>query len=1671
RIGRLIVAEAKLERVIGCTATSRCSIAVDENKGIVAYPAGSTVVLHNPKNNAQAHIIGTSKNNITCLSFAPCGKYVVTGECGYEPRIRVWELYDASGQFAFSQVANIKYHQLGISCVRFTAGGTQIISVGNQHDKAIAIWDWRKERRIAENRLTSRVNAMDETDQGTYVTAGVRHVKFWHLTATTDDVRVQPLQGRSAILADQRNNTFVDVCCVHKNRTFAITETRMLVEFNDKKLVSTYDLNGETPFSLVRGSNEILIGFGNGIIRSFDIETIAHKFTYCKPHHLHCDVAKGISADALLPASHPTGSRFPDVRALCCNRKSGVLTAVYGDRSIYSWQQLADGGAISKISSQLFHAAPIFALEVYPTSCTFLPSGTFITGAADETIRIWNVDQRTKRFDQERVSSLPQTNVYSEELKKVIYLSDDWSSLVEEKVLASSSIDLTTGAKSLRISPDGQHLACGGRDGNLRIFDLTLPNFPSIAIYEAHEAEIMCVEYSDPRRSARYLLATGSRDRLIHLYDPRNGYRPLASVDDHTGAINSVAFTSCADDFLLLSCASDKVVIVRKMKESEPTIVRFDRVNQIAAQFGLNSMVMGVDGVVTACQDRHLRTFSFQGKLMKQVKGATSDDGQLTKVRLDPSGTFAATVCTDRNVYIVEVSTGECAAMLSGLSESVTDVAFTSDCRRLIVVSYNGCIFVWRLSNLLSNKMNEKMKRMLASPGHITSTISKTSTRSETPDSLIGSGSEAASEEIVGSARVAKVKDSESEFGSLNSVRITGDDDDDDDDSCIGQSQGRVILKQTDLSTDDTRTFELKRTATEVVRRSNSGLLSLQDSSFDIASAANDFSDGESVSGNQPKSKASLTRVGNCNTYTTSRSMSNLRPAPSTAPLMAGSPRRPRKKWDMSGDAVGYAAPLSSHQEQQNAQIYGAYNRSAVPIPSLPSGFMTMNGTHIYHSPNVATAPTNVSMFGVSQLSGQRPSTHDNTPLRTTTNTQTENASTAIRTSSKPSDLPLQQTSPGEASFHRISPQRCSLTKRFILNTSATVEPRTVWTPPAISARRSASNMQCSTQTAGAASALIKRQSELSTNGGRLYQQNTAGVGAMGSEDSRISRRARTMHRLKNRRMTTGTIEQGSTDAVDNSFTSHKEEDYTTSDLHLRSRSQSPSQLALNALGDDRVPRCHRQDSDMSTYSTATMTSSRLTPASSRTNLRAVGTTSAQSSQALNKLNEMRDRLRKSQENLATPIGDETNSASTSLLKSRSRSIGNLRFSAAPAVSAQRGDRLTACTITAHDGTQMPGPDSENLSDNSSTLLSTWGRHITRSMGNLHNNQEAPELTDDANANAYVGPPRTTPRRLAQTIENLKKASNPDLTQLCEDSLRAVGGDLDTEAYASSASFPRNQRGKGAVQKRVERYHPHSSRVSRDTTSGESDSNASDANSTALLQGTSIGGPQLVAKRYFATVNGPSRSVSSVEGTLRPGMLQSARRVFEQQRHGSVSTPRRAPNYLAQKLAGGAMVGPDVDAEEYPRQQISPNEAISLPDFDSKAPQSKQMARHVAECLKQWNTALDMVLQARQLLESAQNLPADDREMMLRILDRGIRTGRKRLDVVDDRYEPDGGRSDSPSSLSSQRPNATHASHDSAHPQQVTPTAVTGDVDPMLFFQQHGHQLLALLQQNMAKQN
>lgn len=77
-------------------------------------------------------------------------------------------------------------------------------------------------------------------------------------------------------------------------------------------------------------------------------------------------------------------------------------------------------------------------------------------------------------------------------------------------------------SRSLRISPDGEHLASGDRSGNIRIHSLR--SFQELYQLEAHDAEVLCLEYTqvnntrDPSKEKK-LLASASRDRLIHVFD------------------------------------------------------------------------------------------------------------------------------------------------------------------------------------------------------------------------------------------------------------------------------------------------------------------------------------------------------------------------------------------------------------------------------------------------------------------------------------------------------------------------------------------------------------------------------------------------------------------------------------------------------------------------------------------------------------------------------------------------------------------------------------------------------------------------------------------------------------------------------------------------------------------------------------------------------------------------------------------------------------------------------------------------------------------------------------------------------------------------------------------------------------------------------------------------
>ncbi|XP_048837761.1 WD repeat-containing protein 62 isoform X3 [Brienomyrus brachyistius] len=704
-----------LEKVLGITTSSSSGLACDPNSGLVAYPAGCVVVILHPRKNKQSHILNTSRKTFTALAFSQDGKYLVTGESGHMPCVRVWDVADRI------QVAEEQCHKYGVACVAFSTNGSYIVSVGYQHDMTVSVWEWKKGTVIASNKVSSRVVSVSFSEDNSYfVTAGNRHVKFWYLDASKER-RVNstvPLIGRSGLLGEQRNSMFCGLACGWGDMagsTYCITNTGLLCQFNSRRLLDAWvDLKTSSARCLYVSEHYVFCGCADGTVRVFKPQNLQYITTLPRPHCLGVDITKGVHSGHLFSSS--PDAEYPDTLALTFDPVTSYLTCVYNDHSVYVWD-VHDVRNVGKVYSALYHSGCVWSVETYPCVVEQAPSwlspGSFLTCSSDTTIRLWNVDA------QQNVGpdSTYGRNLYSNDLMKIVYLGKDMQHLQQESERGEGGgSEAKSGIRVLRISPDGQHMAAGDRHGNLRIFGLQ--SLDELLKIEAHDSEVLCLEFS-PTETGLRLLASASRDRLIHVFNMEKGYSLEQTVYDHSASITAIKFTGEASNVHMVSCGADKSVYFRTAEKSTEGLT-FSRSHHVVEKATLYDMDLDAtrSHAAIACQDRNIRVYDVKsGKLKKCFKGSLSDDGTLLKVQMDPSGLFLATSCSDKNICIFDYETGECVATLFGHSEIVTELKFTPDCRHLITVSGDSCIFVWRLDTLMTRAMRNKLAELRLQAG------------------------------------------------------------------------------------------------------------------------------------------------------------------------------------------------------------------------------------------------------------------------------------------------------------------------------------------------------------------------------------------------------------------------------------------------------------------------------------------------------------------------------------------------------------------------------------------------------------------------------------------------------------------------------------------------------------------------------------------------------------------------------------------------------------------------------------------------------------------------------------------------------------------------------------------------------------------------------------------
>ncbi|CAM2725364.1 unnamed protein product [Rotaria socialis] len=743
--------QVTLEHVLGFTSIS--SSVVSQNHSTIAYAAGCTVILYDRSTQKQDFVINTTRKTIKSLSISPDGRYLATGESGHDPKVRIWDL--AGDRNSCIELGD---HQFSIDHVCFSPKINYLVSIGSSHDGYIYVWNWQHKKKLTSNKCLCSIHRIAFAADGSYfVTVGIRHVKFWYFTAKSllDAV---PLRGHDAILGELKNNIFTDVVCGRGNctgSTYTSTANGLIFQFDEhRKLRANRNLQKKIN-CLAISDSYLVVGCVQGVIYILSAQILESVMSVPLPHCLGVDTGLITSINQMAHSQQPNIS-FPDTIAVCLDEDKSLLTCFYNDHSFYIWD-IKNERSIEKRVSHLYHSGCGWGIETYAwTSASpsiFRPL-TFITCSSDNTVRFWslNHDETDSNF-----TSSQAANRVGRELMKIVYLEEDYSKLCDSpRTQERSESSPKPGGRCIKMSPDGLSLAIGDLIGNIRIFDIQ--TFKQIQLIEAHESEVLSVDYGQSSDMNVTFLASCSRDRLLHIFDASRDYQLVTTLVDHSGIVTAVRFTfsSIASNLQLISCSADKSLIIRSISKNENGKYQFLRSHNIFEKQTFHDLTVdhSHELIYTACQDRMIRVYNTQsGKRVRIGKGSIGDDnGYLTKIDIDASGRYLATSSTNKYVYLWDTKTSECVASLCGHGDIVTDLKFSHDGRHLYTTAGDSCIFVWNIEELgvapsscrLTSSATEEHQLQSSSPQSLLATPEPGLPQlgTELPDSQIFSSSD-----------------------------------------------------------------------------------------------------------------------------------------------------------------------------------------------------------------------------------------------------------------------------------------------------------------------------------------------------------------------------------------------------------------------------------------------------------------------------------------------------------------------------------------------------------------------------------------------------------------------------------------------------------------------------------------------------------------------------------------------------------------------------------------------------------------------------------------------------------------------------------------------------------------------------------------------------------------
>ena len=372
-----------------------------------------------------------------------------------------------------------------------------------------------------------------------------------------------------------------------------------------------------------------------------------------------------------------------------CSATSGkkISTIYRGSEPILSVSMAPDGQLLASAhgSSVYVTTLPRSASEISSItldghaasvrSVTFSPDGLYIASASDDlTVRVWR--------NSGKAEALPPSAD-----SKTVQQQTPFQTLADIRELTGHKTRYSV--NSVAVSPDGNFIVSGNNDSSVRVWDLETGK-ERLSPLLGHTKLVSSVAISSDGR----FIASGSTDNSVRLWDLKTGAPVGQPMQGHTDSVLAVMFSP--DSLWLASGSDDKAVRVwdvatQSSSNQDPLVCR-DKVMSVA---------ISPNGQLIAAGDASGGISIWHSETGQPACESLDTSTKLfVSISFSPDGRFIAAGgyslgLKENFVQTWNISTGKKVLDLSGHTDGVWSVAYSSNGRLIATGSYDSIVRLW----------------------------------------------------------------------------------------------------------------------------------------------------------------------------------------------------------------------------------------------------------------------------------------------------------------------------------------------------------------------------------------------------------------------------------------------------------------------------------------------------------------------------------------------------------------------------------------------------------------------------------------------------------------------------------------------------------------------------------------------------------------------------------------------------------------------------------------------------------------------------------------------------------------------------------------------------------------------------------------------------------------